>query len=86
MHNATDPLEKERMADAADFAFRQAWALCPYMPETVYGYVNFLLERQRLTDAIFVVETATKMPEKWAGEADQFGDLLDRLKERQKGK
>ena len=31
----THAAEKERMAAAADFAYRQAWALCPYSAETV---------------------------------------------------
>ena len=31
------------MNDEADFAFRQAWALCPYSPETVFRYVDLLM-------------------------------------------
>src|SRR5208282_4993067 len=47
-----DAAEKKRMNDAADFAFRQAWALCPYSPEAVFRYVNFLLEQKRISDAL----------------------------------
>ena len=31
--HTTDDGEKERMNDEADFAFRQAWALCPIRPK-----------------------------------------------------
>ena len=43
--------DKERMAREADFAFRQAWALCPYSPEATYRYVNFLKSQNRAADA-----------------------------------
>ena len=61
--HATDAAEKKRMNDAADFAFRQAWALCPYSPETVLRYVNLLTSQNRRADALRVAETAAKMPE-----------------------
>ena len=51
------------MNDAADFAFRQAWAICPYSPETVIRYVNLLISQNRRSDALLVAETAAKMPE-----------------------
>ena len=35
--HATDAGEKKRMNDAADFAFRQAWAIVPYSLETCSG-------------------------------------------------
>ena len=61
--HATDAAEKRRMNDAADFTFRQAWALCPYSPETVLRYVNLLISQNRRADALLVAETAAKMPE-----------------------
>jgi hypothetical protein len=51
------------MNDAADFAFRQAWALCPYSEETVFRYINLLTSQNRRADALLVAETAAKMPE-----------------------
>ena len=44
--------------DATDFAFRQAFALCPYSPEVVFRYINFLLQYERVNDAILVVQAA----------------------------
>ena len=31
------------MTRETDFAFKQSFAFCPYSPEAVYRYVNFLL-------------------------------------------
>jgi hypothetical protein len=61
--HAADAAEKKRMNDAADFAFRQAWALCPYSLETVFRYVNLLTSQNRRADALLVAETAAKMSE-----------------------
>jgi len=61
--HTTDAAEKKRMNDAADFAFRQAWASCPYSAETVVRYVNLLMSQNRRADALLVAETAAKMPE-----------------------
>jgi hypothetical protein len=61
--NSNDAAEKKRMNDAADFAFRQAWALCPYSLETVFRYGSFLINQNHRADALLVAETAAKMPE-----------------------
>ena len=62
VNHAANPAEKERMAREADFAFRQAWALCPYSPEAVFRYVNFLSSQNRTADALLIAETAAKLP------------------------
>jgi hypothetical protein len=59
--SAADPGERRRMADAADFAFRQAFALDPRNPEAVFGYANHLMEERRLADALLLAETASKL-------------------------
>ncbi|HUC86546.1 MAG TPA: hypothetical protein VL970_15225 [Candidatus Acidoferrales bacterium] len=71
--------DKERMARAADFAFRQAWALCPYSPEAVYRYVNFLVAQDRTDDALMVAETTAKLPQS-KGNA-QIKQLVSSLKQ-----
>ena len=70
--NTNDGSEKKRMNDAADFAYRQAWALCPYSPEAVFRYINLLMSQNRASDALLVAETAAKMP----ANAGQNGDAL----------
>ena len=60
-NNGKDAAEKEHMRREADFAFRQAFALCPSSPEAVFRYVNLLLEQKRFDDALSVTETAAKL-------------------------
>jgi len=59
--NGSSADEKKRMTSAADFAFRQALALCPYSPEAVFRYVNLLTEQKRIPEAILVVDTAQRL-------------------------
>ncbi len=78
--------EKDRMARAADLAFRQAWALCPYSQEALFRYVNFLVKQQRISDALWVAETAAQMPSMQGREGQQIRDLVAQLKKFQKAK
>jgi hypothetical protein len=50
---------RQRMIKEADFAFKQAFAICPSSPETVYRYVNFLLDQKRKSDALLIAQTAS---------------------------
>jgi len=54
--------EHDRMLREADFAFKQAFAFCPYSPEAVYRYINLLANPTvgRLDDALIVAETCLK--------------------------
>jgi beta-lactamase regulating signal transducer with metallopeptidase domain len=60
--HATDAVEKERLTRAADFAFRQALALCPVspaaVPEAVKNYATFLKNQHREKDARLVQSLA----------------------------
>ena len=69
--HAGDAAEKRRMAHAADFAFKQAWALCPSSLEAIYRYVNFLLAQNRFDDALFLAETSAGLPQAKANEGLQ---------------
>jgi hypothetical protein len=86
LKQAADASEKERMAHEADFAFRQAWALCPYSPEAVFRYVNLLLAQDRGTDALLVAETAAQMPANQGKDGGQIRALVEQLKKFQKAK
>ncbi len=44
-----------------DFAFKQAFAFCPYSPEAVFRYINFLLQFGRIDDALLVAQTCQKL-------------------------
>jgi hypothetical protein len=69
--------EKDRMAIAADFAFRQAWALCPTSPEVVFRYINFLMKQKRPSDALLVASTCLKLDPKNA----QIKNLVSQLQQ-----
>jgi tetratricopeptide (TPR) repeat protein len=51
-----DQVERE-----ADFAFKQAFAFCPFSPEAVYRYVQLLVNMRRVDDALLVAQTAQKL-------------------------
>jgi hypothetical protein len=86
MRHATDASEKQRMADAADFAFRQAFALCPYAPEVVFRYIDFLMGQNRGADALLVVETAAKMPSMQGEGGNLMRDVVKQLARYRKAK
>ena len=44
-----------------DFAFKQSFAFCPYSPEAVFRYVQFLMQLNRLDDALIVAQTCQKL-------------------------
>jgi hypothetical protein len=71
----TDAGDKARLRTETDYAFRQAFALCPTGPEAVFRYVNFLQSQNRLNDAILIVRTAQKL----VPDNDQYGNLLSQL-------
>jgi beta-lactamase regulating signal transducer with metallopeptidase domain len=77
---------KEFMTREADFAFRQAWALCPHSPEAAYRYVNFLSSQNRAADALLIAETTAKFPSQPGFDAGQMQNLVNRLKQSQKTK
>ena len=64
-----------RLRAEADYAFRQAFALCPTSPEVVMRYANFLVSEGRLNDAILLTGTARKL----APDSVNFSNLLSRL-------
>jgi hypothetical protein len=86
LKQATDAAEKDRMAREADFAFRQAWALCPDSLEAIFRYVNLLMEQKRIADALIVAETAAQMPANQGKDGGQIRALVEQLKKFQKAK
>lgn len=49
--------ERNALIKEADFAFKQAFAFCPYSPEAIYRYINFLAGLNRIDDAIIAAQT-----------------------------
>jgi hypothetical protein len=59
--HTTSPTEKEQMKRAADFAFRQAFALCPFSSEAVLRYATFLQQEGRGADARLLAKTSVNL-------------------------
>jgi beta-lactamase regulating signal transducer with metallopeptidase domain len=76
MNDAKSPDEQQRMSKEADFAFRQAFAICPSSPEALFRYINLLVGSNRLEDARLLAETSLKLDPK----NTQVEYLLETLK------
>jgi hypothetical protein len=70
---------RQRLAQQADLAFRQAFALCPYSPEAVFRYVGFLVDSHRIEDARLIAQAAVGLARKNYSSKEQFQDLVQRL-------
>jgi hypothetical protein len=53
--------EQARMLREAEFAFKQAYALCPFNPEALQRLVNLLLATGRVSEALALAETCKKL-------------------------
>jgi beta-lactamase regulating signal transducer with metallopeptidase domain len=80
--HAANETEKAAMAREADFALRQAVAVCPYSPDAVFRYTSSLSAQKRISDAILVAETAAAL----TPDNVQFLEWLKQLKETEKAK
>jgi hypothetical protein len=61
MRQATSADDKERMAQEADFAFRQALALCPANTWVTQAYKDFLRSQRREADAVRINRMARQL-------------------------
>lgn len=52
--------ENQRCLKEAEFAYKQAFAFCPYSPEAVFRYVNLLINLNRHEEAELIVKTCIK--------------------------
>ena len=58
VNEARNPEERARLVRETDFAFKQAFAFCPYSPETLVRYAQFLVTLGRFDDAQRIAETS----------------------------
>jgi tetratricopeptide (TPR) repeat protein len=61
INQARSTEEQQRMFAAADFAFRQSFAFCPYSPEAVFRYAQILAQVGRFEDAHLIASTARRL-------------------------
>lgn len=70
--------ESRQMKREADFAFRQAWVLCPDSPEVALRYIDFLAnDSKRMDDAILVAKTCLPMDPR----DDELSNLVSNLEQ-----
>jgi len=72
---ARDPAYQAKLIKEAEFAMKQAFAFCPYSPETVFNYASLLAGLGRYPDAYRVVATCYEIDPDNAG----IRDLLKQL-------
>jgi beta-lactamase regulating signal transducer with metallopeptidase domain len=84
MKHPSGDSEKDRMAQAADLACRQAWVICPYSAEAVFGLVQFLLGEHRIDEALLVADTADRVSTQMGEQNTQISDLAKHLREQRK--
>ena len=56
-HTSTNPVQQQRYVKEAEFALKQAFAFCPYSPETVFNLASLLASTGRYEDAYLVAST-----------------------------
>ncbi|HVR34666.1 MAG TPA: DUF2723 domain-containing protein [Methylomirabilota bacterium] len=59
-YRAGTPEQEQRLLQEAEFAYKQAFAFCPYSPEAVYNYVQMLATHTRFDEALALARTAAK--------------------------
>jgi tetratricopeptide (TPR) repeat protein len=67
--------ERDRLLREVDFAFKQAYAFCPYSPEALYRYVQVLAATRRFDDAIMLAKTSIKVDPNNAGLVNLVSEL-----------
>jgi thioredoxin-like negative regulator of GroEL len=80
--SATRPAQQQRYLREAEFAFKQAYAFCPYSPEAVFRYINLLISMGRVDEARLIARTSQKLDPN----NNQMENLvleLDRIKQQQ---
>jgi beta-lactamase regulating signal transducer with metallopeptidase domain len=80
LKKAKTPAEKQRYLNAADFAFRQAFALCPISTESIFRYVELLMAQNRMDDALLIASTSVQIPSMDASSRQQVESLVAQLK------
>ena len=82
--NSKTPEEQRRMVKEAEFAFKQAYAFCPYSPEALFRWINLLLSTGRVDDALLIATTSQKL-DPFNGQIENLILELKRIKLQQTG-
>ncbi|HTH46218.1 MAG TPA: DUF2723 domain-containing protein [Candidatus Limnocylindria bacterium] len=72
---AANPVQQQIYLKEAEFALKQAFAFCPYSPETVFNLASLLAATGRHEDAYLVAETCFEFDKDNAGVRDLVRQL-----------
>ncbi|RME94765.1 MAG: DUF2723 domain-containing protein, partial [Verrucomicrobia bacterium] len=81
LRNTTNATERARLLKEAEFACKQAFAFCPYSPESVARYVQLLALMNRMQDALLVAQTAYRFDV----ESEYLRSVIEQLQGFQRG-
>ena len=81
IEHSTSPEEKQRMIQESDFAFRQAFVLCPTYAEVMFRYVALLVSLNRPEDALLIARTFAKLEPSNAVIDNMIRDLERRIQQ-----
>ncbi len=76
--------EVQKLYKECDFAFKQSFAFCPYSPEAVVRYCNFLFQFQRFDDALLVAQTCHKL-DPYNGQISDLINQINNIKKEEAG-
>jgi hypothetical protein len=82
---SSDATERRRMAEAADLASRQAFALDPGSPRAAFRFMGHLFGEKRPADALLVAETASKVSPENAQLQSWVRDMSRNVRKEQAG-
>jgi hypothetical protein len=80
--NSKSAQETERYGNEAEFAFKQAYAMCPSSPEALFRFVNLLLLADRVDEALLLAQTSLKV-EPAVGRLKSLVAQLEQMKKAQ---
>jgi hypothetical protein len=80
--NAKSHTDQQRMLREAEFAFKQAYAFCPYSPEAVFRYINLLISIGRIEDARLIARTSQKL-DPYNPQMQSLVQELERIRQQQ---
>jgi tetratricopeptide (TPR) repeat protein len=70
----------QRMLKEADFAFKQAYAFCPYSPEALFRYINLLVTYMGRFDDARMLATASKNLDPYNTQIDKLVQDLEAIR------
>jgi hypothetical protein len=73
--NSKNAAERARVTKEAEFALKQALAMCPYSPEAVFHLMDLLLTQNRIDDAIMILQVCHEL-DPYNGQITEWIDQL----------